>query len=572
MKKIKQIFIGILFLMQLTISGFSENNDSLKIYENYKAAFDDLSYMLNDSTALNFEEAIFAIENAYHNNELSKADYTNKLNFHTARIIQLASANANKLTEIIAENNNPSGIETNSVSNRKKLAEHLLLNWAIFTYLTDTTWWKEGDNYVAHYPIQYEIADPFGNSHWENTMVTNLLLNPTLQGNCFSLAALYYIFSQRLHTEAYLSTAPNHIFIQHIGMDETYYNVELTTHSFPGSGTIKTFTYTSHKAISKGIAMKRLTEKEAIALCAVYLAKGYAKKLRIKNGELRMDGFALSCSALALSFDSLCLSAMLLKQEILAANTNNSDALLAIMKNLRENGYEQMPNEMHNAIVAEIQHKKESPNIYTSSPFEAINKSRNYFSLSKNKYPEMKTSGNDLYQVGNVCLNNTSQEINYISENNLAISEMNDPVVFAMSVDPLAAKYASESPYEAMGNNPVMFVDPDGRDIHYYEVVTTFDKEKQQYNSYYELRGTESSDKEVYVATYQSFDPDIDNQPYTRTVQANSMGELIEAVESDKKFVYVSNIFCKGFRNIGDEEGDPFDGLNNAAKAAGDQT
>lgn len=451
--------------MQLAFFVFAEKNDSLKVGEYYTAAFNEISNMLNNPASLNFEDAIFAIENAHHNYELSKEDYNNALNFHATRVLQLAEANTNKIDALIAENNNPSGIEIKPASERKKLADNLLLNWAIYTYLTDTTYWKQNEDYVAHYPIQYETSDPFGNNNWESTMVSNILYNSGAKGNCFSLAALYYIFSQRLQTEAFLSTAPNHIFIQHKGMDETYYNVELTSHSFPGSGTIKTYTYTSHKAISKGLAMKRLTEKEAVALCAVYLAKGFERKSLSFGRGVWGEGFKVNCAELALQFDSLCLSALLLKQQILAENKNNSDELLANMQKLQENGYEQMPTEMNAAILAEIQHKKEASKIYATSPFEELNNNRNYFSLSKNKYPEMKTSDNNFYTVGNICLNNAAQEIHYMPENNLAVSEIYDPVVFALSIDPLAEKYPTLSPYNFCANNPIIFVDPDGKEI-----------------------------------------------------------------------------------------------------------
>ena len=40
-----------------------------------------------------------------------------------------------------------------------------------------------------------------------------------------------------------------------------------------------------------------------------------------------------------------------------------------------------------------------------------------------------------------------------------------------LSTDPLADKYPSESSYEAMGNNPIVFVDPDGKSI--AEVLTS---------------------------------------------------------------------------------------------------
>ena len=43
-----------------------------------------------------------------------------------------------------------------------------------------------------------------------------------------------------------------------------------------------------------------------------------------------------------------------------------------------------------------------------------------------------------------------------------------DLVVFAWQIDPLYAKYPSISPYAAFANNPIIYVDPDGADIVFF--------------------------------------------------------------------------------------------------------
>jgi hypothetical protein len=110
-----------------------------------------------------------------------------------------------------------------------------------------------------------------------------------------------------------LTTAPQHIYIQHKGFDGDYYKVELTTRIFPGSGTIKSQTHTTHNAVTNKVAMQRLNEKEAISLCLVYLAKGLERKSSAFVHNTRGLNFQLECANLALKFDSLCLSAMFLK-------------------------------------------------------------------------------------------------------------------------------------------------------------------------------------------------------------------------------------------------------------------
>jgi hypothetical protein len=200
----------------------NQNNDSI-LFLNYQSAYNEINAMLEKRTALSFEDAVFSMENAYYGNQLSKTEFKTELDFHTSRIIELAYVNKERIP---AQANN--SIRT-LLSSENTGVGSVLLNWAIYTYITDTTYWKQNGVYEPNYPMVYQNTDPFGKENWETTQITSLL--KTNRGNCFSLAALYYIFSQRLQSEAYLATAPQHIYIQHKGFDENFYNVELTRDS-----------------------------------------------------------------------------------------------------------------------------------------------------------------------------------------------------------------------------------------------------------------------------------------------------------------------------------------------------
>ncbi len=470
----------IIFCFVLIIQNISaqENNDSL-VLQNYKSAYNEITAMLENKNALSFEDAVFSMENAYYNNQLSKTEFKNSLDFHTSRIIELAYANKDRVPA------------QNDLENTGEGS--LLLNWAIYTYITDTTYWKQNGEYLPHYPMTYQNIDPFGKENWETTQITSLLKNNI--GNCFSLAALYYIFSERLHTDAYLTTAPEHIYIQHKGFDGNFYNIELTTHTFPGSGTIKAYTYTTHAAVTNGIALRRLNEKQAVALCLVQLAKGYEKKLKIKNVELRMGGeesklckdFTLQCAKTALQYDALSLNAMLLKAQVLEKetlkekqkNTKTFHELENTVLALNNWGYTQMPKEMQETLLANAQGSN-SPLLWRGvggEVFSSITKTKNYYTLSKNKFSEIQPSNKQL-TIGNTCFTITEQKIENISTYQLAFENEIDPVTFALSIDPLAGKYPSISPYCAMLNDPINMVDPDGA-----EVMTVYDKAQQKWEA-----------------------------------------------------------------------------------------
>ncbi len=447
----KTILFTILYLSFFFSVSFAENNT-----ENYLQAFDKIKTMLETNENSNFEDAIFEIENAYHDNQLSKIEFKNELDFHVIRILQLANANKDRVPKQIQFENTALPLSPPSTSLRTgsgRAGEECLLNWAIFTYLTDTNWYKQADGtYAVQYPMVYETTDPFGKENWETTQITSLL--KTHKGNCFSLAALYYIFSLRLQTQAYLVTAPNHIFIQHKGFDGNYFNIELTTKTFPGSGTIKTYTYTTHEEVINGVSMRRLNEKEAVALCLVQLAKGFKRKATPLFWRSGGEAFALNCADLALQHDSLCLTAMLLKKEVLEnqfLNNENGFLVSAELANeinqLKNLGYRQMPHEMQSNLLANAQGTTPlslGRGVGGEGAISLENEGfLQYYTLSQNKFPEIQKKDNQ-YAINNSLI---------------------DPIVFALSIDPLAEKFPSESPYNAMGNDPINMVDPDGRDL-----------------------------------------------------------------------------------------------------------
>ncbi len=490
MKVLRTIFI-ISFLLG-SIHFLQAENSSLK-NESYDNAYQQIKTLLENKNEHGFEEAIFSIENAYYTNQLLKEAFTKEIDFHTNRILQLANTNKYRLysdSTMLSDN------KTLSPPKAEVDRELCLLNWAIFTYLCDTTYWKNRDVYEGQLPMQYSTRDPFGTENWENTFVTTLLDSTKRTGNCFALAALFKIFADRLNTEAYLVTAPHHIYIQHKGFDGNYYNIELATKSFPGNGSIKTVTYTTHEAITNGIAMRRLNDKESIALCLVQLAKGYERMSlsgvypeRSRRGR-GVWGEVLQYAETTLQYDSLNFSAMLLKQEILEDQLfsymeNNQISSIDELQNreeilytyselkntmlkLQHVGYKEMPSNMQEIILADIQHENTNQTInkneYSNSPFEKLNASTHYYSLSNGKYPEIHVQNDteNKYTIGKICINtNNENQMTFISEPDKIKTEF-DPISFALSIDPLDSKFPSVSPYSAMGNDPVNRIDPDG--------------------------------------------------------------------------------------------------------------
>lgn len=176
----------------------------------YQQAFTELKAMLEGRQKLSFKRAVFLTENAYLENRLPYESFQ--------REIDIAKAFCRQQAKI-----DRSGYRT----------DWLATNGAIFRFITDTTYHISSSGILRHYPYNYSFDDYTGEKDWRKMFVSRLLFSG--EGNCHSLPFLYRILAEEFGTEAYLSLAPNHVFIKHRNDADEYdwFNVELTSGTFP---------------------------------------------------------------------------------------------------------------------------------------------------------------------------------------------------------------------------------------------------------------------------------------------------------------------------------------------------
>lgn len=105
-------------------------------------------------------------------------------------------------------------------------------------------------------------------------------------------------------------------------------------------------------------------------------------------------------------------------------------------------------------------------------PFEKYGYKVKVATLSGGKYEEFFDQ-DSLVEIGSVVFNtNTGKVVGFVSYDTVYSEATLEPEVISrwISPDPLSHKFFSHSPYHFSGNNPIRFVDPDGRAfIDYYD-------------------------------------------------------------------------------------------------------
>lgn len=319
-----------------------QGNDLIPVkttFDSYNEAYRELEGMLRGYNNSSFKRAVFLVENTYLNQQLKYKEFKEYIDEYVNICVLWMSSN--KLTNYH---------ESDSLNVKKNLA--------VYTLLKDTT--KLAEGIMLTLPMQYNFNDFFGQKDWTNQFVTKLMV--TNQGNCHSLPYLYKILVEELGATAWLSIAPNHIYLKNRCKKTGWYNTELTSGEFPTDAWIKASGYVSIESIRNGIYMDTLGQKESIALCVYDLAKGYLTQ----TGNFS-DGFILKCCDLSLKYYPNNINAIILKAETLRkcydmeVNKEESELTqmyLNQMKNLYVQGlnlgYREMPPAMYMAWLSSI--------------------------------------------------------------------------------------------------------------------------------------------------------------------------------------------------------------------------
>jgi len=439
--------------------------------QNFINAKNEIENMLSGKTPLDYEKAVFITENAYHNNSLNNSEYNEFIDLSVNYVFELAK----KLNEsnIIKQKSNVLISKDSSSANLYRAS----VNYAIYKLITDTTILIFKDKYILHYPFAYSYNDPLASKNWCYSQMSNLYLDKSKQGNCNALTTLFKILSLRLNSNANLCTTQGHIFITHADANGIFYNIELASKAFPGTGSIETITHTSDEAARNGIAMRELNLKQSVGLCLLNLAKGYEHKFNLKD-----DKFILDCAELILKYDEKNLNAMLLKAEVLEEQLVKQNLSFSKLKStveflnyqnyitqLYKLGYREMPTEMKNQVIAAITKDTNYLSLHndkTYYPFLSIDKNnKRSASLSNGMFEETDIDKPIENYFRTVFDTKSKKIIAFNSPEKLYKDYTFDPVVFAWQIDPLFKKYPEISPYAAFMNNPIYYIDPDGADV-----------------------------------------------------------------------------------------------------------
>lgn len=313
--------------------------------EHYEDAYTEIEAMLEGISPLNFKRAVFVSENAFYNDSLDYAKFNKTIN----KLTELCKVFVSQLT-----------LNGYTFPDSIKLKN----NYAIFCLMRDTVSIHSEKIKLPLY--DYDFEDNMGTKNWSSTFTTKLLT--TRKGNCHSLPYLYKILANELNTEAYLSLAPNHIYLKHKSKRLGWYNSELTSGEFPTDAWVKASGYITIEAIRSGMYMDTLSQKQSIALTLYDLAKGYSMKTGNYN-----DGFVIKCCDMVLKHHPVNINAMILKAETMkkqydeyrkAGNLQKAQEIYPQMQQIYvkglELGYREMPEIMYQNWLKSIMEHREN--------------------------------------------------------------------------------------------------------------------------------------------------------------------------------------------------------------------
>lgn len=248
----------------------------------YQQALEELSRMLSGETPLNLKDAVFAVENAYFENQLNYSDFNNAIS---------------NLAEIARLKTNQDGYNWNNPITK---------NIMLFRAMADTLDIKipQKETSITSYPMQYDFDDYRGEKNWSNMFVSKLLA--THKGQCHSMPLLYLILCEQTGTEASLAYSPSHSYIKFKDNSGNWHNLELTNGRVVTDAFVVGSGYVTAEAIKNKTYMEPQSKQQVVAECLSDLAFGYAHK----HGY---DKFLAQCVDSVLKYDENNLTALMIR-------------------------------------------------------------------------------------------------------------------------------------------------------------------------------------------------------------------------------------------------------------------
>ena len=317
-----------IFLILILFSKFcatAQNQEKL-----FEQSYALLNSMLVDENNYSFKKAVFSVENAFLDDKLDTLFCNNQI-----RLL-------NNLSKSLIKERFLAYVERDKEKVNK---------WAsVFQVMHDTIPINYNDKLYKYEPFGYDFNDVFGHKTRENLFVSKLL--ETRKGNCHSLPYLYKILCEELGVDANLALAPNHVYIKHKNIKEGWYNTELTSGIFPIDAWIMASGFVHIDAISNGVYMKALNNRESIAVVMIDLADNYNVKFPNNDGT-----FILKCCDTAITEYPNFATALILQAEThkkQMKKEQNQDKAKQMLLNLEreyahihEIGYRNMPEDMY---------------------------------------------------------------------------------------------------------------------------------------------------------------------------------------------------------------------------------
>ena len=323
--------------------GFAKSQtDSLTAI--YRNAYTIINNMLIGKEPINFKKVVFISENAFYKNELSYE----KFDSHIKALVKISEAYR----------------KANPIKDYKYTdSTEVAISGSVFRIMKDSIF-DTKHNLVLN-PFMYDFEDSFGETNWSKMFVTKLLM--THSGNCHSLPFLYKILCEEQGAKAYLSYAPNHIYIKQRNKKDGWYNTELTSGLFPIDAWVMASGYVSTETIKNSLYMDTLSQKQSLSQCLVDLARGYEHL----NKEDYFD-FVLLCCNTALKYNPNYVEGLLYKSETLKKQYDNYNASGMTLKaqdvfpdmqssyvKLAKLGYREIPEEMYYKWINSLEKDKE---------------------------------------------------------------------------------------------------------------------------------------------------------------------------------------------------------------------